>query len=46
MDQLEFIWLVLEIWILPIILVGGASLFIMLILWQILLIVIDKYKNL
>ena len=46
MDQLEFIWLVLEIWILPIILVGGASLFIMLILWQILLIVIDKCKNL
>lgn len=35
MDELEFIWLVIEVWILPVIIVGGISLFMILFLWQI-----------
>ena len=46
MDELEFIWLVIEVWILPVIIVGGISLFMILFLWQIISIVIDQYKNL
>ena len=46
MDELEFIWLVIEVWILPLIIIGGVSLFILLLLWQIISIAIDQYKNL
>ena len=46
MDELEFIWLVIEVWILPVIIVGGVSLFMILFLWQIISIAIDQYKNL
>jgi len=46
MDELEFIWLVIEVWILPVIIIGGVSLFMILLLWQIISIAIDQYKNL
>mgnify|MGYP003624568722 CR=1 FL=1 len=46
MDQLEFIWIIIEVWILPVIIIGGVSLFILLLLWQIISIAIDQYKNL